>query len=182
MINTPIQHAVRPSARPSIGFDIDKLDALLMDLENEHHTLLDLAGLQREAIVKADPKVLGKVVEETAQTLTRIAGIERTRQQVIKQPDGSIPTVNQITDELKDQHDHEHAQALSSRSASLRELMQRVKEEHEAVRLATLALSNHMNGLMEQISAKLSHSGTSGRRGSVDPGRSQVISSLDTVQ
>jgi len=182
MINTPIQKSTRQTARPSIGFDIDKLDALLMDLESEHHTLLNLAGLQREAIVKADPKVLGKVVEDTAQTLTRIAGIERTRQQVIKRPDGTIPTVNQITAELTDQHDHEHARTLTSRSASLRELMHKVKEEHEAVRVATLALSNHMSGLMEQISAKLSHSGTYGRRGSVNPGRSQVVSSLDTVQ
>ena len=60
--------------------------------------------------------------------------------------------------------------------------MAQLKEEHEAVRVASLALTNHMNGLIEQVSAKLSHSGTYGRRGAVDPGRNQVVSSLDTLK
>jgi hypothetical protein len=178
MINLPVAN----TPAPEIGFDIDKLDSLLADLESEHEHLLELAGLQREAIISADAKELGLVVKQTAQALNRIAGIEHTRQQVIKRPDGTIPTVDQITQELRHQHDDQHAEALTNRSTSLRALMHRVKEEHEAVRVATLALSNHMSGLMEQVSAKLSHTGTYGRRGAVDPGRSQVVSSLDTIQ
>lgn len=180
MINTPIQNRTRPSrqarSNPIQALDLDKLESLLEDLEAEHQRLLELAGLQREAIIRADAKELGVVVEETTQTLGRIAGIERTRQQVVKLPDGSIPSVQQITPHI----DPQHAQTLSERSTSLRNLILKVKEEHEAVRLASQALSNHMNGLMEQVTAKLSHTGTYGRRGSVTPARAQVVSSLDT--
>jgi len=187
MINLPVANKASTGTRPdhtsaNIGFDIDTLDSLLADLESEHERLLELAGLQRQAIIHADSKELGQVVEQTTQTLGRIAGIESTRRKVIRLPDGTIPTVDQITTKLRELHDDQHANTLTTRSTSLRELMHRVKEEHEAVRLASLALSNHMNGLMEQVSAKLSHTGTYGRRGAVDPGRSQVISSLDTVQ
>ena len=178
MINLPLKNPSRVKTTASSGLDLDKLDSLLVDLESEHEQLLALAGQQRDAITRADTKDLGRVVEQTAMTLGRIAGIENSRQRLIKRPDGSIPTVNQIAE----QADPEHAQTLTDRSASLRELMVRVNKEHQAVREASQALSNHMSGLMEQISAKLSHTGTYGRRGVVDPGRAQVVSSLDTVQ
>ncbi|MBO6513612.1 MAG: flagellar export chaperone FlgN [Phycisphaerales bacterium] len=180
MINTPIQPTRTkrpPQANPIAALDLDKLESLLADLETEHERLLELAGLQREAIINADAKGLGEVVEQTTQTLGRIAGIERSRQQTIKLPDGSIPSVQQITSQV----DPDHASTLNDRSTSLRTLMLKVKQEHEAVRLASQALSNHMNGLMEQITAKLSHTGTYGRRGSVTPARAQVVSSLDTT-
>ncbi len=182
MINTPLPNPPRAKSRstrsnPIAALDLDKLDSLLADLESEHERLLELAGLQREAIIRADAKGLGEVVQETTQTLGRIAGIERSRQQIIKLPDGSIPSVQQIASQV----DPQHASTLSNRSSSLRTLMLKVKEEHEAVRLASQALSNHMNGLMEQITAKLSHTGTYGRRGSVTAARAQVVSSLDTT-
>lgn len=171
MISTPPQSTASHT-------DLDRLDALLVDLEQEHHKLLELAGLQREAISRADAKGIGEIVESTAATLGRIASIEQERRKAIKQSDGTIPTVDQI---IQDADEH-HARTLSNRSRSLRKLMAQLKEEHEAVRVASLALTNHMNGLMEQVSAKLSHSGTYGRRGAVDPGRNQVVSSLDTMR
>jgi hypothetical protein len=171
MISTPPQSAANQT-------DLDRLEALLVDLEQEHHKLLELAGLQREAISRADAKGIGKIVESTAETLGRIASIEQERRRTIKRSDGTIPTVNQI---IQDADEH-HARTLSNRSRSLRKLMAQLKEEHEAVRVASLALTNHMSGLMEQVSAKLSHSGTYGRRGAIDPGRNQVVSSLDTMR
>lgn len=182
MINTPIANPrgvqTRTQTRPDPlgGLDLDKLESLLSDLESEHETLLELAGQQRDAICNADARQLGQIVEQTAATLGRIATIEHSRRQVIAQPDGSLPTVDQIASNATPHH----AQVLAHRSKSLRELMIRLKDEHEAVRQASLALSNHMNGLIEQVSAKLSHSGTYGRTGAVDPGRQQVVSSLDT--
>lgn len=178
MINTPIAKPRATQTRPDPldGLDLDKLESLLSDLESEHETLLDLAGQQRDAICNADARQLGQIVEQTTATLGRIATIEHARRQTIAQPDGSLPTVDQIASSAAPHH----AQVLTRRSRSLRELMTRLKDEHEAVRQASLALSNHMNGLIEQVSAKLSHSGTYGRTGAVDPGRQQVVSSLDT--
>ncbi len=180
MINIPTkpQNTARTAPGSLSELDLDKLDGLLANLESEHEQLLTLAGLQRDAIGRADTKDLGQVVEQTAQTLGRIAGIENTRQRLIKRPDGSVPTVQQIAAEADDQH----AEALSNRSVSLRKLMLQVNQEHKAVREASQALSDHMNGLLKQVSAKLSHTGTYGRRGAVDPGRSLVVSSLDTTR
>ena len=100
MINLPLKNTTPPQASPLKAgaiatLDLDKLETLLTDLETEHQHLLELAGLQRDAITNADPMKLGTIVEQTAQTLGRIATIERTRQQTIKIPDGSIPTVKQ---------------------------------------------------------------------------------------
>ncbi len=174
MISTTPQ----PPKAASTQTDLDRLEAMLLDLEHEHHKLLELAGLQREAISRADAKGIGEIVESTAETLGRIATIEQERRKVVKRTDGTIPTVDQIIQEA----DEHHARTLTTRSRSLRSLMAQLKEEHEAVRVASLALTNHMNGLIEQVSAKLSHAGTYGRRGAVDPGRNQVVSSLDTLQ
>ena len=180
MINTPTKMQVpnRAASGSLSPLDLDKLDGLLANLETEHEQLLTLAGLQRDAIVRADTKDLGQVVEQTAQTLGRIAGIENTRQRLIKRPDGSVPTVQQIAAQANEQH----SMTLTQRSASLRKLMHQVNQEHKAVRQASQALSDHMSGLIKQVSAKLSHTGTYGRHGAVDPGRSLVVPSLDTVQ
>jgi len=171
----------KPNAGPSHRLDVQRLESLLVDLEHEHENLLELAGQQRDAIIRADTKDLGQVVEKTTQTLGRIAHIEQDRQKIIALPDGSIPTVHQIAAQLIEQNDQHLADSLTQRSKSLRTLMLKVNEEHKAVRQASEALSTHMNGLIKQVSAKLSHTGTYSRRGAVDPGKSQVVSSLDTV-
>lgn len=176
MINAPRKPLSRPQHNPLDGLDLDRLESLLTDLESEHQHLLDLAGMQRDAITRADPRGLSEVVEQTAETLHRIATIEQTRRKAIARPDGSFPTVAEITKHAEP----DHAKTLSDRSQSLRKLMHQVQEEHEAVRIASIALSNHMNGLIEQVSSKLSHTGTYGRLGKVDRGRNQVVSSLDT--
>ena len=171
----------KPAPKPdNARLDVQRLESLLIDLEAEHEQLLDLAGQQRDAIIRADTKDLGIVVEQTTKTLGRIAHIEQDRQRIIALPDGTTPTVHQIAAQLIKQNDHHLADSLTKRSASLRSLMIKVNEEHKAVRQASEALSNHMNGLIKQVSATLSHTGTYGRRGAVDPGKSQVVSSLDT--
>ncbi|MFK7758995.1 MAG: flagellar protein FlgN [Phycisphaerales bacterium] len=183
MINVPAptrQAVSRGVSKPRVDqtLDLDRLETLLADLEHEHEHLLDLAGQQRDAISRADTKDLSKIVKATAETLGRIANIEQTRRKEIIRADGSLPTVDQISEQAGEHH----AKILRDRSQSLRALMMKLKDEHEAVREASLALSNHMSGLMEQVSAKLSHTGTYGRRGNVNPGRAQVVSSLDTLQ
>ncbi len=177
MINTPVAKSLNAS-NPIVEIDVEKLDTLLADLEQEHEQLLTLAGLQRDAISRADTKELSRVVEQTAGVMNRIAGIENTRQKAIKLPDGSIPTIDQIVSQVN----KHHADKLTKRSHSLRTLIAKVNQEHNAVKEASQALSNHMNGLMEQVKSKLSHSGTYSHRGAINPGRSQVVSSLDTVR
>ena len=60
----------------------------------------------------------------------------------------------------------------------LRELLARLQREHAALKEASLALAGHMEGLMRQLSKRLSHAGTYGRTGMVES-RVQVVSALD---
>lgn len=162
---------------PSVP-DTEKLDELLGRLESQHGTLLELAGRQRDAVRTADAGALGAVIQQTAETIGRIQETERERRDLVKQPDGSLPTVEQLARDM----DETHAAKLLDRAQSLRELMRKVHQEHEAVRKATEAIAGHMRGMVEQVSAKLSYTGTYSQRGSVRPGSQQVVSGIDTVR
>ncbi len=163
---------------PGKAIDAARLDDLLTDLEREHETLLSLAGEQRNAVMSADARALQRITSETAETLGRIAHTEHTRRSLVTGVDGTTPTLEQIATTL----DPERAESLRERAASLRSLMERIKEEQDAVRVASEALAAHMKGLVEQVSSKLSHAGTYSQRGAVRPTTQQVVSGVDVVR
>ena len=164
--------------QPGRGIDADRLESLLADLEREHEVLLSLAGAQRDAVMHADARAIQRITGETAETLGRIAKTEHTRRSLIKEPDGSTPTLEQIAGSLGG----DRAGVLRARAASLRSLMERVREEQEAVRIASEALAAHMKGLIDQVSGKLSHAGTYSQGGAVRPTSQQVVSGVDLVR
>jgi len=171
-MSTPRDNTMDPAP------DMGTLESLLSDLEREHETLLSLAGEQRDAVRHADARALARIVRDTTDTLGRIAQTEQERRRLIARPDGTHPTLDEIASRV----DPEHAESLRARSASLRELMGRVGAEQAAVRRASEALAAHMHGLIEQVSATLSHAGTYSSRGAVTPAREQVVSGLDMVR
>lgn len=162
----------------AIELDTDRLDALLGDLTREHETLLDLSGAHREAIAKADPRAIGRVIAQTGDVLERIAQIETDRQQMVAKPDGSCATINEILPTL----DPEPAERIGRSSARLRSLIGQLREEQEAVREASNALALHMQGLAQQVASRMSHAGTYGRCGAVNPTSTQITSSMDLRQ
>ncbi len=167
--------ATRMSHKHPAELDTDRLDGLLTDLANEHETLLVLAGEHREALAHADAPAIGRVIAQTSEVLERIAGIEQDRQSLVLKPDGSFATIAEILPTL----DAQPAKRIGESSAKLRALIGQLKEEHRAVQDASAALAGHMQGLIKQVSAKMSHAGTYGRTGSVNPTRTQVTSSMD---
>lgn len=154
--------------------DIDRLDALLGTLIQEHKVLLDLTGEHREAVTSADMKRLGAVVERTGAVLERVRTVETERQRLVARPDGRASTLDELL-EVVDSADRER---LTERSGTLRGLIEQVKSEQDAVREASEALANHMRGLMQQVASKLSHSGTYGRGGRVES-KASVITGVD---
>lgn len=158
--------------------DADRLDELLGGLESEHTQLLELAHEHKEALTHADVNSLKRITLQTSEVLLRIARIERERQGLIAQPGQPIDTL----DKLLDRFGADDRERISQRRTRLRELIERVRDEQQAVKLASEQLANHMKGLVRQVSASLSHSGTYSRGGTIDAGRSQVVSALDTVQ
>tara|TARA_R110000782_G_scaffold13976_14_gene40994 strand:+ start:1859 stop:2422 length:564 start_codon:yes stop_codon:yes gene_type:complete len=148
-------------ARP----DLDRLDTLLAALIDEHETLLGLARSHRDALAHADAERLKTVVEQTGQVLQRVHAVETERQRLVARPDGRPSTM----DELISAVDAADRRRLSDRAGALRALIENLHTEHEAVRAASEALATHMRGLMQQVAGKLSHAGTYGRRGRVEP-------------
>ncbi len=159
------------------AIDADQLDEMLARLEDEHGVLLRLAHEHREALTHADVKALQRITMRTSETLMRIARIEQERQSMIARRGEPIDTLDEL---LKRFGDDERSR-LNQRRTRLRELIERVREEQQGVKLASEQLAMHMKGLMKQVSASLSHAGTYSRGGSIDTGRGQVVSGLDTM-
>lgn len=163
----PAPHPATPAraAAPAPRPDAARLDELLAALIGEHETLLELARSHRDALAHADAERLKTVVEQTGQVLQRVHAVETERQRLIARPDGRPSTM----DELLRVVDAADRRRLSDRAGALRTLIENVHKEHEAVRAASEALATHMRGLMQQVAGKLSHAGTYGRRGRVEP-------------
>lgn len=157
--------------------DADRLDAILAQLEDEHGVLLGLAQEHKEALTHADVQSLQRITMRTSETLMRIARIEQERQSMIARRGEPVDTLDEL---LKRFGDDERSK-INERRTRLRELIQRVRDEQQAVKQASEQLAMHMKGLMKQVSASLSHAGTYSRGGAVEAGRTQVVSGLDTV-
>jgi len=164
----------RAPAGPTAVPDIDRLDALLGSLIDEHRSLLDLTGEHRDAVTTADMVKLEKVVEQTGEVLQRVQRVESERQRLVARPDGRPSTIGELL-KVVDSADRER---LTDRSGTLRSLIEQVQSEQDAVRDASEALATHMRGLMQQVASKLSHSGTYGRAGRVVT-KAQVMTGVD---
>ena len=151
---------------------------MLGQLEDEHTNLLGLAKAHKDALTSASITQLNSITLKTSEVLMRIAQIEDSRREMITKETGTLASL----DQLMEQFDARDRDRIGQRQHRLRDLISRVKEEQDAVRVASDNLAGHMRGLMQQVGASLSHTGTYSRGGAVAPGRSQVVSSLDMVQ
>lgn len=168
----------RPKPTETGAVDVERLDGLLAQLENEHQLLLGLAQEHKAALAHASVDDLKKITMRTSESLMRVARIEQQRQALIARQGEPIDTLDQLLERFGD----DDRARISERRIRLRALIERVRDEQLAVKLASENLANHMRGLMKQVGASLSHTGTYSRGGSVDVGRTQVVSGLDTVR
>jgi flagellar FlgN protein len=169
----------RPAGRVGTrAINTDRLDSMLGQLEDEHTTLLELAKAHKDALSHASIEELNAITLKTSEVLMRIAQIEDTRREMITKDFGSLASLDQLMEHFNTQDQDR----IGQRKTRLRELIARIKEEQAAVQVASENLASHMKGLIKQVSASLSHAGTYSRVGSVNPSRTQIISSLDLVQ
>lgn len=153
-----------------------EIDALLTASLEENQRLLSLAERHREALRRADGDAARTCIEEQDVCLRRLADLDRRRIEVIgafessrrgqKSGPGQSPTT--ITD-LTDAVPEPDRTRLREKAATLKELMARIRSEYQTIQMATRSLLAHMEGLMRQIGRQLSHTGTYGRRGYVEP-------------
>lgn len=161
------------------------LEQILRDLTVEHEKLSETSRRRRAAIAGADAAGMSECLSLEAEIARRIAAIESRRQTLVQRAmerfdrpaDADAdwrPTVTWIAGRL----DEPDASRVAALAGSLRELIERLREERLAVRDAADALASHMRGLIRAVERRLSHSGAYGRRGVVAAGPA-VFSALD---
>jgi hypothetical protein len=182
MAVTPRPGAVKPPApspaaagAPSPG--PEALDTVLRELIAAHEELLTLASAQRSAIQRADVRALADIAAAQGAVMERVVDLERRRQTVVASLASGIKgkvTVTQLARLIADPA-RSRLTALADR---LRELLNRLHQEHMALRAAAETLGAHMEGLMRQVCRKLSHAGTYARSGAIESGGA-VVTALD---
>jgi hypothetical protein len=200
-----VNHAPQPQTQADLG---PALESLLTRLLTEHERLLTHTAAHRTAIARADTTGIEAAVADQRLTTDLIARLETQRQQLIagyvgggapsrpssaagyvgapsRLPIGAPsrpspphpvtpPTLSALAEQLPEPA-RTRVLALSSR---LRDTISKVRREHGVIRAATESLLAHMEGLVAQISRRLSRTGVYNPQGAVQAGQ-QVVSALD---
>lgn len=194
MTTRPHQRPVEPTG-PSIATapndPLLELDRALRDLVSEHEALLALAKTHREAIARADVSAMHRCLEEQEKRLHSIRLHESRRQAAIRALQGPAaqtsagPAGRGAADEpaarlstLAQRAAEPVRSRLIGLGERLREVLNALQAEHQAVRNAAETLSSHMEGLMRQVCRHLSHAGTYGRTAAIDTS-TPVVTVLD---
>lgn len=178
-----------------IATQTEALSVVLQQLVAEHEGLLALAGQYRDALARADVQAMESCLEQQSAALFRVQDLELRRQQIVRgfaasgAPGASPPSPTARLAALTSQP-LPSISALSSRlvepargrvlalAERLREVLNRLHQEHAAIREAAETLGAHMEGVLRQVCRKISHAGTYGPRASIDT-RTPVVTALD---
>lgn len=184
MQHTPRKSTSKDPVRAHVEDPSHALRSLLGSLLSQHEILGGLLDEQRDAVRRADPDSLGSIAERHARTLARIADLESARAELVRKwplPAAHIPgkpiTLRDLARALPEPGRTE-CLALSAR---LRDVLDATRTAAGVLRTASSSLLAHMEGLMRQVSRRLSHAGTYGRTGEVEPVAS-VVSALDLTR
>ena len=151
-----------------------------------HDELLDVVQVEREAMTQADIKAVRACVECKALLAERLREIELGRINAVGvlfasdegAPMPSAQAAKVSLETIAQRFDTPTRALALELGKKLSEKVARLENQHGVVRLAAESLLSHMQGLMHQVSRKLSHSGTYGRCGAI-ASHPQVVSGLD---
>ncbi|HYE63044.1 MAG TPA: flagellar export chaperone FlgN [Phycisphaerales bacterium] len=162
----------------------ERLESLLDSLAAAYTRLGEQAAAHREAIRNADAAAIGLATAAQSRSVEILAKLEQERRELVAAActrfvplAGKRATAITLTDLCACVPAGEQKR-LKTRSNDLRTLIERVNEETNTIRAATVSLVAHMEGLMRQVGRQLSHAGTYTRRGYVEAG-GMVVSALD---
>ncbi len=177
MSNAAAQHANLARQQLFAG-----LEGVLTELVREHEQLEALTREHRTAIQKLDQGRLKSAITGTAESIQRIARLEERRCQLLKiqpaKPGQKVegqPSVAEVA-ELMDEDRRGRVLDLAAR---LRELLEAIRRRHAAIKNASETLSSHMQGLIHQVAAELTGTGTYSRAGRIETGARPAVSGVD---
>ncbi len=170
-----------PNASPRAqAISTPVVEGLLTDLLAAYGELEALASEHRGAISRADGDAVESCARREADLAARLAELEE-RRRAIAATGAGLPgqrvTISSMIERLPDA-ERGRATELASR---LRELVRKAQREYATIRAATQSIVAHIDGLVQQVSQRLNGTGTYGREGRVDPGKT-VAGGIDVTR
>lgn len=148
---------------------IRTLTELLEAHESLHASVLDHRG----ALSRADRTGIASAIREQEACIHRIREIDQRRRSIF----GQSISVQDLAATLPESP----RRVVLELGARLRETIERVRDAQQVVAVASQSLLTHMEGMLQQVSARLNHSGTYGRMGRIDCGAT-VVSGIDLTR
>ncbi len=155
---------VHASPVPPAAIDAGAVESLLTDLLAAYGELASLAAEHRAAISRADGDAVEACARREAGLAARLADIEQRRRALASAPPGERVTISSVVERLP-QPARARAAELVSR---LRETVKGVQRDYATIRAATQSIVAHIDGLVQQVSRRLSGTGTYGPEGRVE--------------
>lgn len=137
----------------------ESLESLLSDLEAHARASATLADEHRTAVSTADPAALARCVAAQQQSASELLTLE-TRRAAFLRSLGLRNTAGATLTQIAALAPASKAPALTAAVARVRHLLSEAAERRETVRLASLSLMAHMQGLLGQIGRHLSDTKT----------------------
>lgn len=158
-MNTKPQVQMQPAHLP-------QLEKLLRDIESNYSEMRLLLIEHREAISQADTRRIAACVQAEQNLAVRLSEIESRRAGLMRAITGQKHAKLTLT-AVAERAPEPHKSALLNIAERLRSLMSEIVQKQEAIRLASLSLMSHMQGIVRQVAQHLSATGTYSRVGDI---------------
>lgn len=137
------------------------LEALLIDLEKHTRASATLADEHRAAISSGDTAALARCIAAQQESAAQLNNLDARRAAFLRSL-GLRPTATGgvTLSQIAAMAPKSRADALTAAAARIRELLADAAQRRETVRLASLSLMAHMQGIVRQITRNLSETKT----------------------
>lgn len=161
--------------RPPAGV-ASEIAAPLASLIDRYESFVKTLETHRAAISKADGRGIDSAISREIELLDELLALDATCRAALghADPGGTGWTISRLADAIGG----EEGKQLAESSAYLKALTSRAEILQRSVREASAAMASHIDGLVRQVSQRLSHSGTYGAAGRVES-KAPVVSGLD---
>ncbi len=179
MQTTPNAQSQQTRTRRAPAAVAADLASPLARLIERYESFVKTLETHRAAISKANTRAIDDAIRLERELLEELLALDASCRTALGQPAASPPVSNAWTlSRLAEAIGGEEGQRLAESAAYLRALTSRAEILQQSVREASRAMASHIDGLVRQVSQRLSHAGTYGAAGRVEA-KTPVVSGLD---
>lgn len=158
---------MKPHVTLMTGDISGQLERVLSDLVAVHEELLTVAREQRRAMSRADAAAIEACTARQGEAVQKAAGLEADRRRIVASLGGrETASVSSIAAGLPEPARTRIMQIV----LRLRDVLMQLQEQTRVLRAAAETIAGNVDGLMQQVSRRLSSAGVYGRQGTVTSG------------